>query len=99
MESGYRQRSTQNKKKLKDAERSIQVVDAVHYYQRSLAKVLTDGEVSYWHKMKKSEQKRANTCTACTSSGESFKCQMPAAETLNSYKISEPDQEIQTDAS
>ena len=33
------------------------------------------------------------------SSGESFKRQMPAAEKLNSYKISEPNQKIRTDAS
>ena len=52
LEGGYRQRSTKRKNKPKVAERSNQIVNAVHYCQPSLGKVQTAEKISWWHNMK-----------------------------------------------
>ena len=61
--------------------------------------MLADSNIFWWSGMRKDNDNKCNTCTACTSSGKKIKYQIPSTGIIKLLVLTKPGQQLQTDFS
>ena len=73
------------------------LLDILHFGHSGITKMISEAKIFWWPGMNQDIENKVKDCTACLSSGENLKYQLPKKHYGKVEKLSEPGQEIQID--